>query len=125
MIIGNTLIVGAGPADIQTSQIIAPFSPKIALINKISPQWKKKKDEHGNVASCEVSKPPLVSLVRFDELYYRLISPALFLEYISPQCVNTFQDEIKRKRASPNPIMSCLMIEKHLRKSEYSNRYLR
>ena len=39
MILGNTLIVGAGPVGIQTSQIIAPFSQKIALISKSSHQW--------------------------------------------------------------------------------------
>ncbi|CAH6940700.1 Acetyltransferase [Vibrio chagasii] len=75
MILGNTLVVGAGPAGIQTSQILAPFSQKIALISKSSHQWENRKRlmrQHGNVASCEVSKPqlaPLVGLIRFDELY--------------------------------------------------------
>jgi hypothetical protein len=75
MILGNTLIVGAGPAGIQTSQILAPFSRKIALVSKSSHQWEKRKKlikQHGSIASCEVCKPqlaPLAGLVRFDELY--------------------------------------------------------
>jgi hypothetical protein len=39
MILGNTLVVGARPADIQISQILALLSKKIALISKSSHQW--------------------------------------------------------------------------------------
>ncbi|MEZ9859533.1 opine metallophore biosynthesis dehydrogenase [Vibrio splendidus] len=78
MILGNTLVVGAGPAGIQTSQILAPFSQKIALISKSSHQWETRKrlmKQHGYLASCEVNKPqlaPLVGLVRFNEFYTEL-----------------------------------------------------
>lgn len=80
MILGNTLVVGAGPVGIQTSQILAPFSRKISLISKNSHQWENRKKlmkQHGYVASCEVNNPqlaPLVGLVRFDDFYSDLSS---------------------------------------------------
>lgn len=78
MILGNTLVVGAGPAGIQTSQVMAPLSQKLALLSKSSHQWESRKKlikQHGFVVSCEVKKTqlaPLGGLVRFDELYTEL-----------------------------------------------------
>ena len=78
MILGNTLVAGAGPVGIQTSQIMAPLSQKIALIGKSSPQWENRQrliKQHGYVVCCEVNEPQLatlVGLVKFNELYTEL-----------------------------------------------------